>query len=103
MKMRGDNRPMGYWPLDRDHRENAPKPLRSFVVQLWHGDMSYHGEGRRKMVIHWEVEAESENAAIAVIGSQYRDEILALIPHFGHEIAVDNAKWIVDRKEDFRV
>lgn len=100
---------MGYWPLDRDHRENAPKPRRPFVVQLWYGDMSYDGwkngksDGRRKMIAHWEVEAESENVAIAVIGSQYRDEILALIPSLGHEMAIDNAKWIVDRKEDFRI
>jgi hypothetical protein len=93
---------LGHYPLDRWHRENAPKPKRPFVVQLWHGDMSYYGDGRRKQIWHREVMAQSEDAAIAVVGSENADEIKALLPNLGHEFQIDNAKWIVDRAEDYR-
>src|SRR6266496_5446744 len=58
---RGDNAPLGHWPLDRWHRENPPKPMRPFVVQLWYGDMSFYGDGRRNQIWHREIIAESED------------------------------------------
>jgi len=76
--------------------------MRSFVVQLWHGDMSFHGDGRRKQVWHREIMAESEDAAIAVVRSENEDELMKLVPNIGHEFQVDNAKFVVDRKEHYR-
>jgi len=99
---RGDNAPLGHWPLDRWHRENPPKPARPFVVQLWHGDMSFYGDGRRKQIWHREIMAESEDAAIAVVRSENEDELMKLVPNIGHEFQLGNAKFVVDRKEHYR-
>jgi len=76
--------------------------MRPFVVQLWHGDMSFYGDGRRKQLWHREIMAESEDAAIAVIRSENEDELKNLVPNLWHEIQVGNAKFIVDRAEDYR-
>ena len=99
MKMRDEaGNPRLRGPLARRTRENPPRPMRTFEVQLWHGDLSPMGDGKRNFLFAHEVMSDTEGNA-AVLGAKiFAAEARALIPDLDREIVLGNAKWVVERK-----